>query len=64
MTLLSTKYNAAKNWTGRLPIAREICKEVRAEREAREAAADHCAPDGGPCLCDVCQSLRQEREAA
>jgi hypothetical protein len=32
LTLLSTKYNAAKNWAQRLPIAREIMKEVRAER--------------------------------
>lgn len=32
MTLLSTKYNAAKNWAQRLPIARAIWAEIRIER--------------------------------
>lgn len=33
MTLLSTKFNAAPNWSQRLPIARDIMKEVRAESD-------------------------------
>jgi hypothetical protein len=32
MTLVSTKYNAAQNWSQRLPIARDIWAEIRAER--------------------------------
>src|SRR5580692_12279875 len=33
MTRLDTKYNAAKNWSARLPVARDIWHEVKAERE-------------------------------
>jgi len=31
MTLLSTRYAAAKNWSQRLGVARDILAEVRAE---------------------------------
>lgn len=27
-------------------------------RAQREDASDHCAPDGGPCHCDLCEEIR------
>ena len=38
MTRLDTKYNAAKNWSSRLPVARDIWHEVKAECAEREQA--------------------------
>jgi hypothetical protein len=32
VTTLATKFNRAENWSARLPIARDIWQEVRAER--------------------------------
>ena len=32
MTTLGTKFNIADNWSARLPIARDIFAEIRAER--------------------------------
>jgi hypothetical protein len=38
MTLLSTKYNQAENWSSRLPVARDIWREVRAESSQESPA--------------------------
>jgi hypothetical protein len=39
VTTLATKFNRAENWSARLPIARDIWQEVRAERpDSIEAA--------------------------
>jgi hypothetical protein len=40
MTLLSTKYQAAKNWSQRLPFARDIMAEVRAENSGDTLETD------------------------
>jgi hypothetical protein len=66
MTLLSTKYNQANNWSARLAIAQDIWREVRAESvpqgwEAIEPGQEVIADSSTTQLCDLCQRSADTR---
>ena len=63
MTLLSTRFNRAENWSQRAPIAREIFAEVRAEASQLQAEAQANPLLGNAGISDVDQLSFEELEA-